>query len=124
MSAANRERGAAAERAVVAWLRANGWPDARRTLAGDGRQDTDVAGIPRTAVEVKDRAKPAVPSWQRQAVAAATPDTALVVVVRRLRGTPDVARWPSCWTLDAGLTWSYGEFAACPLPIHPPQETP
>ena len=39
---ANRRRGADAERSVVEFLRRSGWPDARRYLAGDGRQPGDI----------------------------------------------------------------------------------
>lgn len=44
VSAAERRRGADAERAVVNYLRAAGWPDTRRYLAGDGRQPGDIDG--------------------------------------------------------------------------------
>ncbi len=89
--AASRRRGADAERAVVAWLRAHGHPDARRRLAGNG-QAGDIDGIPGLVIEVKDVANSAWPSWCRQAAAEAggTP----WVVVRRTRGEPDVGQWP------------------------------
>lgn len=88
--AANRRRGAVAERAVVAWLRARGYPDARRRLAGNG-QAGDIDGVPGLVIEVKDVAMSAWPTWCRQAAAEAggTP----WVVVRRTRGEPDVGRW-------------------------------
>lgn len=94
MSAANRNRGANAERAVVAWLRDNGWPDARRYLAGDGRQPGDVDAIPGVVIEVKDVARSCWPTWCRQALAEAGPDR-VAIVVRRERGVADVGRWPA-----------------------------
>lgn len=89
----NRRRGADAERAVVAYLRENGWPDARRYLAGDGRQPGDIDAIPGVALEVKDHARPCWPAWCRQAIDEAGPDR-LWVVVRRVRGVPYPAMWP------------------------------
>ena len=89
--AASRNRGARAERAVVAYLRANGWPDARRYLAGDGRQPGDIDAIPGVVIEVKDQARACWPLWIRQAKAEA--NGRLWTVVRRTRGVPDVGMW-------------------------------
>lgn len=90
--AASRTRGANAERAVAAYLRDNGFPNAKRTFAGDGRQDSDIAGVPGVSIEVKDVASSAWPSWRAQAVEQALPGD-IVVVVRRWRGVSDVGRW-------------------------------
>ena len=89
--AANRRRGADAERAVVNYLRANGYPDARRTLAGDGLQPGDIDFAPGIHLEVKDVASSAWPSWRAQAVAECR--GRIPIVVRRTRGVPDVGRW-------------------------------
>ena len=94
MSAANRRRGADAERAVVNYLR-QWWPDTRRYLAGDGRQPGDLDWHPLICCEVKDVARSAIPTWCRQAVAEA-PEGTVPVVVRRTRGAPDVGEW-MCW---------------------------
>jgi hypothetical protein len=88
----NRNRGARAERAVVNWLRANGYPDARRYLAGDGRQPGDIDFHPLITLEAKDPQDSCWPTWCRQAAAAAPPGT-VPVVVRRTRGNPDVGQW-------------------------------
>lgn len=119
--AARRRRGANAERAVVTWLRHNGWPDARRYLAGDGRQPGDIDAIPGVCIEVKDRAESRWPTWLRQAVAEAGPHR-IAAVVRRTRGVPDVARWECRWAdtnatdrdvdLDAFIPGTFGEFIA------------
>ena len=98
----NRRRGAEAERMVVNYLRANGYPDARRYLAGDGRQPGDIDGWhPLICCEVKDVAKSAWPSWCRQAVAEAR-EGMVPVVVRRTRGVPDVGAW-ECRTTELFL---------------------
>jgi hypothetical protein len=107
--AASRRRGADAERKVVNWLRDNGYPDARRYLAGDGRQPGDIDAIPGVVIEVKDVAASAWPSWCRQAETQAGPDR-LPIVVRRTRGVPDVAQWSARWLLGHGTEWFSGTF--------------
>ena len=96
--AASRNRGANAERAVAAYMRANGWPNARRCLAGDGAQHTDIDGIPGVSIEVKDRASSSWPAWRMQAITQAH-DGDIVIVVRRVRGVTDVGQW------DAQIPW-------------------
>lgn len=93
MSAANRNRGARAEVQVVNYLRSQGWEDARRYLAGDGRQPGDIDWHPLITLEVKDVASSSWPSWCRQAAGEARPGM-VPVVVRRVRGVPDVGLWP------------------------------
>jgi hypothetical protein len=101
----NRNRGARAEVQVVNWLRDHGYPDARRYLAGDGRQPGDIDAHPLLVIEVKDCAASAWPTWCRQAAAAALPGT-VPVVVRRTRGNPDVGLW-ECRVLEGGA-WGVG----------------
>lgn len=93
MSAANRRRGADAERAVVRYLTSCGY-DARRYLAGDGKQPGDIDWHPLVVLEVKDVERSSWPAWCRQAQAAAKPDQ-VPVVVRRQRGIPDPGLWPA-----------------------------
>lgn len=127
--AANRSRGARAEVAVVNWMRVNGYPDARRYLAGDGRQPGDIDAIPGVCIEVKDRAGSAWPTWLRQAAAEGGPKR-ISCVVRRTRGVPDVGRWearwhepPHLWLNDVHghLAHTVGTFADF---IHSLKETP
>lgn len=91
MSAANRNRGARAEVRVVNYLRSMGWDNARRYLAGDGRQPGDIDFAPGVCIEVRDRAGSSWPSWRAQCVAEA--GGRIPVVVRRFRGVTDVGRW-------------------------------
>jgi hypothetical protein len=95
---ANRNRGANAERAVANYMREHGWPNARRCLAGDGNQHTDIDGIPGVSIEVKDRTSSSWPAWRHQAITQALPGS-IVVVVRRVRGVTDVGAW------DAQIPW-------------------
>lgn len=100
--AANRRRGADAERAVVNYLKNNGWPQARRVLAGDGHQHSDIDGIPGVSIEVKDRSSSAWPTWRQQAIEQARPgDT--VIVVRRTRGVTNVGQWEAQMPVGAYL---------------------
>lgn len=113
--AMSRRKGAVAERAVVSWLRDNGYPNARRILAGDGRQDGDVAGVPLVCLEVKNCKRPAWPAWMRQAWQESTPAHDWVVVVRKTPRVTDVARWEARWTPrnPGGAPWQTGTFAEC-----------
>ena len=106
--AANRRRGHSAERAVVQFLRAHGYPDAvttRNTGGAGGRQDGDISFDPLVVLETKDVAASSWPSWLRQAELAAGEDR-IAAVVRRVRGQPDVGYWDCRWTnpfLRAGV---------------------
>jgi hypothetical protein len=113
----NRNRGARAEVQVVNWLRDHGYPDARRYLAGDGRQPGDLDFHPLLVVEVKDCAASSWPTWCRQAAAAAPPGT-VPVVVRRTRGNPDVGQWVCRYRLaESPLEWDTSLTQGRPLPI-------
>lgn len=107
--ATSRRRGADAERKVVNWLRDNGYPDARRYLAGDGRQPGDIDAIPGVVIEVKDVAASAWPSWCGQARAAAGVDR-VPIVVRRTRGVTDVGEWSARWLPNNCEVWTAGTF--------------
>jgi hypothetical protein len=104
----NRNRGARAEVAVVNYLR-QWYPDARRYLAGDGRQPGDIDCHPLLVIEVKDCAASAWPTWCRQAAAAAPPGT-VPVVVRRTRGVTDVGLW-ECRVESESWAWFASERA-------------
>lgn len=89
--ARSRRKGANAERDFVSWLRGNGWPDARRYLAGDGRQPGDIDAIPGVCMEVKNHRVYDFPAWLRQAVAEA--DGRLPVLIVKPNGTTDPGDW-------------------------------
>lgn len=104
MGAMSRTKGARAERDVVRYLRANGYPDTRRYLAGDGRQPGDIDWHPLICLEVKDRARSAWPTWCRQAAAEARPGM-VPVVVRKTAGTADPGQWEARYLL---VSWPDG----------------
>lgn len=96
----SRNKGANAERAVVNHLRNNGWPDARRYLAGDGRQPGDIDAIPGVSLEVKDQAVYCFPQWLAQAIAEA--GDRLPVVIAKPKGvtTDRVGEWWALMRVD------------------------
>lgn len=106
MSAAQRRRGNRAEVAVVNYLRGQGWPDARRYLAGDGRQPGDIDWHPLVCLEVKDVKRSSWPTWCRQAAAEARPGM-VPVVVRRMRGVTDVGEW-ECRAPGTAMSEAFG----------------
>jgi Holliday junction resolvase len=87
-----RNKGANAEREMVTWLRAHGYPDARRYLSGDGKQPGDIDGLPGVTVEVKNCAELRIPEWLRQVEAEAAPGSLPVLAVRR-PGLVDPGDW-------------------------------
>ena len=109
MSNPNGARGAKAERDLVVWLRANGWPDACRAR-GEGSVDRgDIGGIPRVAVQVKAAKRPEyVMARLREAQAGALVQAhgRRPVAVVRLPGVGDPAQWwaatPVQWLPNAG----------------------
>lgn len=111
MSAANRRRGHDCERAVVSYLKANGFPDActtRAKLGHDGaKAPGDIDFHPLIVLEVKDVKGSSWPSWCRQAAAQA-PQGTVPVVVRRTRGVTDVGLW-ECRILEEAWAWFASE---------------
>lgn len=89
---APRRKGRTAEQDAVRWLREHGWPDARRYLAGDGRQPGDVDGVPGACLDVKHAQRIELSAWLAQVDREARPDQVPFVVVRLPRET-DPGRW-------------------------------
>jgi len=86
-----RAKGNRAEVATVNWLREHGHPDARRYLAGDGRQPGDIDGVPGVCIDVKDQREHRIGEWLRQVKAEAGPN--LPVVLVKPRGETDPGQW-------------------------------
>lgn len=93
MSKMQRDKGARGERAVVAYLRQNGYPDARRYLAGDGRQPGDIDAVPGVSIEVKNCATYTISAWVAQAVEEAGPRTPVVFMHPKGVALENVGEW-------------------------------
>src|SRR5271156_2588884 len=87
----SRRKGAYKEVQVVNWMRGRGSPDARRYLAGDGRQPGDIDALPGICLEVKARAECKPGTWMTQAELEA--GSRLAVVVYHPPGVADVGEW-------------------------------
>lgn len=87
-----REKGARAERDLVAWLRVNGWPEAARCR--DSLEDRgDVSGLPGVCVQVKSYASPMRGLREGQAGALVQAHGRRPVAVVRLPRVTDPADW-------------------------------
>lgn len=109
--------GTRAESAVVAFLRANGWPSAERRALRGTQDAGDITGIPGLCIEVKggDAARNAsdnqIEVWLAEAERerkAANADVGMLILQRRGIGPANAGRWwailPLCDVLDAAVT--------------------
>jgi hypothetical protein len=92
MGRASRDKGARAERELVAILRTEGWPDARRT--SDGREQSargDIANGPQGVhIECKFQERISIPACLRQAADDAS-DLDIPILVHRSSRQPWLA---------------------------------
>jgi Holliday junction resolvase len=104
MASPEKRKGNAAERAVVDYLKANGFPQARRTQAGTRHDIGDIDGVPGVAIEVKNHARIDLAGWitQLEAEMTAKGVTEGVVVVKR-RGKSNPAEWYAVTPLHVWL---------------------
>lgn len=95
MANPSKQKGTAAESAVVAWMRDHGAPAAeRRALAGN-RDLGDITGLgPGICVEVKACRDMSLAAWVDEVqVEAANADADVPVVIHKRRGRGDVGEW-------------------------------
>lgn len=93
--ASSRRRGAKAERDVVAWLNANGWPYAERRLAGRSGDTGDFAELgPGLVLDVKNRARMELAQWVDQLEHEMdNADAEMGALIVKRRGRADVGDW-------------------------------
>ena len=94
MTHPNAVKGKVAERAVVAWLRSQGWPHAERSRAGWVDDRGDIDGIPGVVVEIKNEQRIRLAAYLDELAHEmdnAGADTGVAIVKRR--GTADVGQW-------------------------------
>lgn len=90
----SKQRGTAAESAVVACLQANGFPAAERRALAGANDKGDVGGISNTVIEVKDCARQELAAWLDEAAQEAVNARARIYAVwhkRKKKGDPK--RW-------------------------------
>lgn len=96
MGRMSREKGAAAERELVAILRGHGWTRAHRNHQSGGQGGGDIARGPEGVhLEVKRQERLNIPAWLRQAHDEAGEHELPIVVFRQSHG-----RWHAVLPLD------------------------
>lgn len=93
---AARQKGTAAESAVVRYLADHGFPTAERRALHGALDQGDVTGIPGVVVEVKNHRKYAFAEWLKELAeekANAKADTAFLVVKPRGVGATRTGEW-------------------------------
>jgi hypothetical protein len=98
-----KQKGTAAETALVNWLRVNGYELAERR-ALTGRADRgDIAGLPNVVIEVKSGARLEIPAWLVETETERINDGALagyLVVKPKGVGAANVGKWWVIQTVD------------------------
>ena len=95
MSTRSIDKGKRAERAVVNWLRANGFLHAERRISGMDNDTGDITGIPGVVIDVKDRVQAKPTTWIDQFIDELdnTPGDPVGFVAWKRAGTTDVGQW-------------------------------
>lgn len=108
MGASERRKGIKNELDAVNWLRAHGYPDARRYLSGDGRQPGDIDGVPGVVIDVKARDELSIPEALRQVQKESDNGVrGLPVVWMHLRGVGDPGQWVVMIRAEDFFEWIY-----------------
>jgi hypothetical protein len=102
----SKAKGYAGERAVVEYLRANGFPYAERRRAGAAADTGDVIAIPGLTIEVKNQQRMALADWTDQMLSEmqnTTPAAWQGVVVHKRKGKTSPGDWYATTTFDLWL---------------------
>jgi len=106
--ATNRRRGITTERALVRWLRANGWPNAERSVVTgyrthnrERRDGGDITGTPGIVWSLKDHTVERIPQWWTELKRMGGGRLRLLVVKNRGHANP--GDW-WCWLPLTTLT--------------------
>ena len=91
---ASKQKGTAAETAVVRWLISMGFPFAERRAMQGAEDRGDISGLADTVLEVKNYKVPQLPKFVDELkVEVANDDALFGAVVMKRRGTTDVGKW-------------------------------
>lgn len=94
MSSAAKRKGSQAERDVVAYLKANGFPYADRRVAGATLDKGDISGVLGVTIEIKNHARLDLAGWLAELEVEMKNDSAWTgVVIHKRKGKGDVGEW-------------------------------
>ena len=94
MSSAAKRKGSQAERDVVAWLKANGYPYADRRVAGATLDKGDISGVLGVTIEVKNHKRMDLAGWVGELEVEIKNDNAWTgTVIHKRHGKSDVDEW-------------------------------
>jgi hypothetical protein len=94
MSSAAKRKGSQAERAVVAYLKENGYPYADRRVAGATLDKGDISGVLGVTIEIKNHARLDLAGWLAELEVEMKNDNAWTgVVIHKRKGKGDVGEW-------------------------------
>jgi hypothetical protein len=97
VSNSSKNKGNAAERATVEYLRNNGYPFADRMRSGWSDDKGDIDNVPETCIEVKAEKRIDLAGYMAELeteMKNSRAETGVVIVKRR--GTSDVGNWYAC----------------------------
>jgi hypothetical protein len=96
-----KQKGTAAETAVVNWLKSKGRKHVeRRSLHGTNDRG-DIAGIPGVVIEVKNHARMTLSEWVDEMLVEVENDKADTgVVIHKRKGTTNVGKWYATMTVE------------------------
>lgn len=102
-----KQKGTAAETAVVRWLNEHGFPTAERRALTGANDQGDVTGIPGVVIEVKNHKSYKIPEWLKETLAEkanAKADIGLLIIKPNGVGDTRVGEWWAVVTLSEAAT--------------------
>lgn len=94
MSNPSKQKGTAAETAVVKYLKKNGFPKAERRALQGNLDKGDISGVDNVVLEVKDHKTMNLSGWVKELETEVDNASAFTgAVVHKKRGTLDVGEW-------------------------------
>jgi hypothetical protein len=94
MANRSKQRGTAAESAVVGYLQRHGHPFAERRVLHGSKDLGDITGIPGAVIEIKDCVKLDLAGWTAEAkIEAANAGVPIYATWFKKRGTTDPGEW-------------------------------
>lgn len=97
----SKQKGTAAETAVVNWLKERGRKHVERRSLNGVNDRGDIAGIPGVVLEVKNHARMTLSEWVDEMLVEVANDKADTgVVIHKRKGTTNVGKWYATMTVE------------------------